>query len=347
MHISGIAAAFPKRQVTNDEVVELIRANSEKTFDGDLEKTLKTIGVMLKKTGTKTRHWLGKTDTAFEYTEKAVMAALDKAQLHVDDIDLLIYASVDKRVIEPGMGFLTAKALGMTTTQCFDVTEGCGGWVRATQLAQLYLDAGIHKHILIVTGEYGIHDSALSNNLCIEKYDDLQWALAAYTVGEGSTATVLTADPEKPWEHVNRSLPQLADLCIVPCYDDDPQVMRMKDVNIAGKGQYRFVSYAQQMHEQSFALVCDMLVNNGIDPEDMDLFIPHTQSVNPWKQLQKSLDKAIPFSFLLPEYGNLANNSMPAAIALAAEAGRIQRGDKICGLMTAAGMSFTIFNLIY
>ncbi|MBL1415806.1 MAG: hypothetical protein COB27_002850 [Moritella sp.] len=347
MHISGISAAFPKRQVSNSNIVDLIRANSEQSFEGDLEKTLKTIAVMLKKTGTKTRYWLGKDDNAFEYTEKAIMSALDKAQLNIDDIDLLMFASVDKRVIEPGMSFLTAKALGMKTTQCFDITEGCGGWVRATQLAQLYLNAGIHTNILIVTAEYGIHDGSMSKNLLIEKHEDLEWALAAYTVGEGSTATVLTADPDKQWEHVNHSLPQLADLCLVPCYENDPQVMRMKDVNLAGKGLYRFVSYSQKMHEQSFELVRNMLANNSVNPEDMDMFIPHTQSINPWKQIQKSLDKEIPFSFLLPEYGNLVNNSMPAAIALAVDGGRIKRGDKICGLMTAAGMSFTIFNLVY
>ena len=38
------------------------------------------------------------------------------------------------------------------------------------------------------------------------------------------------------------------------------------------------------------------------------------------------------------------NNSMVAGIALAYDEKRLQRGQNVAGLMTAAGMSFTMYN---
>lgn len=347
MEIKGIAAAFPERIVTNEDVVSLIRKNSQDHFKGDLERTLKTIQTMLKRTGTNERRWLDHNDQAYDYIERASLAAMDRAEVSIEDIDLLIFASVDKRVLEPGMSFLVAKALGMQDTECFDITEGCGGWVRATQLAQLYINAGTYQNVMIVTAEFCLHESMSENNFQLKAHEDLEWALATFTAGEGATATVFGENTDKPWEYRNKSLPQLADLCLISCFDSDPQYSSFNDMSITGKGQFRFVSYAQKMHSLSLDLVTDMIANNSIKPGEMDLFIPHTQSLTPWKQIEKNLQVELPYKFLLPEYGNLINNSMPAGIALSIEDGTLTRGKQVSALMTAAGMSFTLFNFIY
>ena len=81
--------------------------------------------------------------------------------------------------------------------------------------------------------------------------------------------------------------------------------------------------------------------------EDVDLFIPHTQTLTAWKEIEQALDKKINYQFLLPEYGNLVNNSIPSGIALAEQEGRLKRGDTVAAMMTAAGMSYTLYNFVY
>lgn len=348
MKIAGIACAFPSRKVSNKEILQLIRERSEANFEGDLNHALQQVEFFLTYIGINHRRWLSATDNAFEYTEQAVNEALDRAQLNRSDIDLVIHASVDKRVVEPGMSFFMAKALGMDNVQCFDVTEACGSWTRATQIAQQYLDAGLLRNVMIITAEYAQHeDQHVARGMTLQNTAELEWAFAGYTVGEGSTATVLTRDDSTPWHYRNRTFTQLADLCMCPIDDYNPQVMQMGDVSLAGKGNGRFSSYGKKMQDQTLPHVIEMMRDNIVPVEDVDLFIPHTQTLTAWREVEQALDKKINYQFLLPEYGNLVNNSIPSGIALAEQEGRLKRGDKVAAMMTAAGMSFTLYNFVY
>ncbi|MBI2732193.1 MAG: 3-oxoacyl-ACP reductase, partial [Aquabacterium sp.] len=146
MHIAGVAFAYPERTVSNTDMLQIVADQSREGFQGDLNAALQTIEFYLNYIGSVNRHWLAEGEQAFTYTERAINQALAQAGLEKDDIDLLIHASVDKRVIEPAMAFFVAKAMGMHKTQCFDVTEACGSWTRATQIAQAFLASGQFKN---------------------------------------------------------------------------------------------------------------------------------------------------------------------------------------------------------
>ncbi|HET8869888.1 MAG TPA: 3-oxoacyl-[acyl-carrier-protein] synthase III C-terminal domain-containing protein [Aquabacterium sp.] len=348
MHISGVSFAFPQRTVSNEEMLQIVADQSREGFQGDLNVALQTIEHYLNYIGSKNRHWLAEGEQAFTYTERAINEALDQAGLEKDDIDLLIHASVDKRVIEPAMAFFVAKAMGMHKTQCFDVTEACGSWTRATQIAQAFLASGEFKNVLIVTAEYASHEGQpLAQNHKLTSLADLEWAFASYTVGEGSTATVLTADDQKPWQFDNRTFTQYADLCMSPIIDDDLETMRLKDLSMAGKGRLRFMSYGKKMQDNTIKDLEEMMRENPIPVDEVDLFIPHTNTLTAWRDLEKRLGKKVPYLFMLPEYGNLVTNSVPAALATAQKEGRLERGHKVTALMTAAGMSYTRYNFVY
>lgn len=54
MKIAGVAAAFPERRVTNDHVLDLIKENSS-SFEGNLDRTLRKVGLTLNYIGIKER----------------------------------------------------------------------------------------------------------------------------------------------------------------------------------------------------------------------------------------------------------------------------------------------------
>lgn len=345
MKIAGVAAAFPDRKVSNEQVIDLIKQKTSR-FEGDLKQALRKVALTLKYIGVKERRWMSEKDYSFDYIEQAVNTALDRAGLNKQSVDLLIFASVDKRLLEPGQSFFVAKAMGMKC-ECFDLTEGCGGWVRATHICQSYLKTGVYKNVLLVTAEFAAHENqALSFNYELRREEDLEWAFAAFSVGEGATATVLTGEGDS-WIYDNRTMPEWCTHCVAPVWGDDDHVMKYGESSMAGKGMYRFFSASRLMHELSIGIVQDMIEENPVPVEDLRIFIPHTQSLSGWKEIQRNLNKDIPYTYLLPEYGNLVNNSMPAGIALAYESENLNRGDKVAGLMTAAGMSFTSYNLTF
>jgi acyl-CoA:acyl-CoA alkyltransferase len=350
MHIAGISFAAPSQVVNNQDIQELIRKHSEGLYEGKLDRLLQTVGLFLNHIGAKERRWLAEGETSFDVTQRAVDQALSMAQLQRADIDLLIFASVDRRVLEPATANLMAKALGMPHVQCFDVVEACSSWIRATQIAQAFLELGMHQRIMVITAEYPHHGLPTD----IEKFkisdaNELEWAFPYFTVGEGSTATVLTHSTDQKWRYNNRTRSDLSDLCMFPLYEEHPQTSHLGSVSMVGQTPNRFMSFGREIQVQSLGVIVDMMRTNPIAPDKVDLFIPHTQNVSWWHTIEKKLglDAPVPYFFLMPEYGNLVSNSIPAGISLAREQGRLKRGDQVAGLMTAAGMSFTLMNLTY
>lgn len=58
MKIEAVAAEFPSKRVTNDEVLDLIRQHSRDQFQGDVDSTLRRIGKFLRVSGASERRWL-------------------------------------------------------------------------------------------------------------------------------------------------------------------------------------------------------------------------------------------------------------------------------------------------
>ena len=139
--------------LNNNQVIELIDSASRDEFEGDFDKTLRLIKGLLRKTGIRERRMLQADEKPFDYIHRCVHKALDSSGLKIDDVDMLIHASVDRRVAEPGMSFFIANALGMHSAQCFDVLEACSSWTRAVGIAQGYLMSNTVKNVLIVTAE--------------------------------------------------------------------------------------------------------------------------------------------------------------------------------------------------
>src|SRR6185503_7850353 len=76
----------------------------------------------------------------------AMEDALSRAGMAPDDIDLLIYCGVGRGFLEPANSYFFARARGMKTTNCFDVTDACMSWVRAMQIAHLLLREGAFRN---------------------------------------------------------------------------------------------------------------------------------------------------------------------------------------------------------
>ena len=79
---------------------------------------------------------------------------------------------------------------------------------------------------------------------------------------------------------------------------------------------------------------------SGLDPSDIDLFIPHQANVRIVEAVAKGLDLPMSKMYVnLDRYGNTSAASVPIALAEAVNEGRVQIGDNI--VMVAFGAGFT------
>jgi hypothetical protein len=78
----------------------------------------------------------------------------------------------------------------------------------------------------------------------------------------------------------------------------------------------------------------------GLDPSDIDLFIPHQANIRIIEAVAKGLDLPMDRMFVnLDKYGNTSAASVPIALAEAVNEGRVKVGDRV--VIVAFGAGFT------
>jgi 3-oxoacyl-[acyl-carrier-protein] synthase III len=357
MRIAGIAASFPSRVVTNDDIVAMITRHSEGGFDGDLPQAVRRIRHLLRYSGIETRRWLAAGEQPIQFLSDCVSQALREAGWKPKDIDVLVYVGVGGGFKEPGNAYMVAHALGLHSVQCFDLRDACMSWSRALQvLYHLFRSDPSYRRALLVNAEFNCHESdpRVAPHFALRDSAEIEWHLPAYTIGEAATATLLEADPTREWEFHFSSRPDLADLCTItePGFEgfctigleaDAGAVTRSK---IGRNGSIAFTSFGADLFATFSEEGPAVFRRLRCRFEDIRMVFPHAAS----KKLYEDVGRAVgspPTYYVYPQYGNIVSASVPAGIALASQAGRIKPGDRLIGWVGSAGMSFAAYSFIY
>src|SRR3712207_2223597 len=105
-------------------------------------------------------------------------------------------------------------------------------------------------------------------------------------------------------------------------------------IRMEGKETYRFATRTLA----STAL--ESIRKSGLEPGDIDLFIPHQANIRIIQAVAKGLDLPMDKMYVnLDRYGNTSAASVPIALAEAVNEGRVGVGDRLC--MVAFGAGFT------
>jgi acyl-CoA:acyl-CoA alkyltransferase len=343
--IKACKVVFPDRLVGNAEVLDIVRGVNVSLEPPQLDRVLTKVAKFFEYSGIQSRRWLSALDSSLPLIVRAVESALRHADVPKDEVGMIIFAGIDRKLIEPGFSFYLGKKLGLANVQCFDVLEACNGWVRAVDIASNYFRGGYKRKILIVTAEFLCHEGELVHkSFQIDQPEDLAWSMASMTLGESATATLLEADPDGVWEGEIVAVPEYSDLCYSFLDAESLNLYRFENgpADVSGK----FVSYAQNMNQVGFPIMCELMAKHKDRLLQAQLCLPHSHSVRCWEKIARTLEVRLPFYFLFPQYGNLATSSLPAALALAHEERAIKRGDRFSITTAAAGMSFAVFNSV-
>jgi 3-hydroxy-3-methylglutaryl CoA synthase len=101
-----------------------------------------------------------------------------------------------------------------------------------------------------------------------------------------------------------------------------------------GRETYRFATKTMA------TTALESVRKSGLQPSDIDLFIPHQANIRIVEAVAKGLDLPMSKMYVnLDRYGNTSAASVPIALAEAVNEGRVQIGDDI--VMVAFGAGFT------
>jgi len=345
MRILNISYALPSLEISNENLIEeLVEKNRENLSSQELENIETQMRKLFKMSGTVTRYHRGIGERALDFGVKAGKAALKKAGVNPEDVDLLIYAGVARGWIEPATANLFQSELGLKSATCFDVMDACASWIRSLAIAKSFLAQKAYKLVMILNCEFTFREYA---NFDFTSSDDLENAFSVFTIGEAATATLVTSNGSEDDSFFSfKTWGGKHGLCKIPLPNADDF-----SPNNSSDGLKPMSFFTMPGELLSFTvrkLVNHFKETQAIASKVHDIFIGHAVSVASTSRVVKllGLDPSRVFE-THARFGNTVAASLPLALAVAEAEGRLVRGMRVLLLMGSAGVSTAVGSFTY
>ncbi|HET7028621.1 MAG TPA: beta-ketoacyl-ACP synthase III [Candidatus Limnocylindrales bacterium] len=314
-HVTGWGRYAPAQVLTNADLERMVDTSDE---------------WITSRTGIRERRVAAANETTASMGAVAGLRAIRVAGLDPDDIDLILLATLTPDYWMPSTAALVKEAIGNTRAAAMDVAAACSGFVYAYASAQAYITSGMAKHVLVIGAEL------------LTRFLDYTDRSTCILFGDGAGAVVLSASDE-PGGGLGFELttePQGAYMIWLPAggAKSPPSTETIARgehfIRMEGRETYRFAT--RTLASTALAAVAKA----GLEPGDIDLFIPHQANIRIIEAVAKGLGLPMERFFVdLDRYGNTSAASVPIALAEAVDSGRIAIGDRV--VLVAFGAGFT------
>lgn len=310
--VRGVGGYLPERRLGNAELSQMVE-----TSDAWIQE----------RTGIKERRIAAPGERTSDLALHAARAALQAAKLEPGAVDLIVLATATPDLTFPATATRVQAALGMENGAAFDIQAVCSGFIYALAMADNMLARGQARTALVIGAE------------TFSRILDWSDRGTCVLFGDGAGALVLEAQECPPGEADRgvlstylRSDGRLHDLLYV---DGGPsQTQTVGHLRMQGNAVFR-----QAVNHISDA-IRQAALRASVAVEEIDWFVPHQAN-------QRILDAVasrlgIPLERMVSTvavHGNTSAASIPLALAIAVEDGRIRPGHLV--LMEALGGGMT------
>jgi 3-oxoacyl-[acyl-carrier-protein] synthase-3 len=310
--VAGVGRALPERVMMN------------KDFEGVVDTSDEWI---IQRTGIRQRHIAAEGETTASLGEMAARNALDAAGMTPDDIDMIILATSTPDNTFPATAVNIQNRLGMHHGAAFDVQAVCTGFIYAITTADLYICGGMARRILVIGAEtFSRILDWTDRTTCVLFGDGAGAVVLEARDGNGLTSDtgILAAKLRSDGAHREKLF-----------VDGGPSTTgTVGHLRMQGREVFKHaVGMITDVIEDSFSVA-------GITADEIDWFVPHQANRRiidaSAKKLGISEDKVV---ITVDRHGNTSAASVPLALSVAVEDGRIKKGDLI--LLEAMGGGFT------
>jgi len=315
VRIIGTGSYLPEKVLTNKDLEKIVDTSDE---------------WIVSRTGIKERRICSDKEAASDLGIKAGQRALEDANVKVQDVDLLIVATITPDMFFPSTACIIQTELGIKNAAVFDLNAACAGFIYSLSTAQQFLQTGTYKTALVIATE------------TLSKITDWKDRNTCVLLGDGAGAAVLKKEK--------------GDSGILSCYlDADGRYGDLLNMPAGGSRIPATVAtvknrlhYLKMKGNETFRIAIPEMTksakrgleNCGLKMEDVSLVIPHQANIRIIRALARRL--SIPIEKVFVNIDRCANTSAATvAIALdeANRQGRIKKGDII--ELVAFGAGFT------
>lgn len=320
VRIAGTGKYLPEREVTDEELDRRLGVPA---------------GWVSKATGVGVRHYASGEETSSFMGARAAEAALADAGLQFGDIDCLVCTSGTKEQPLPSTAVFIQQAMGQQDSgiPAFDMDATCLSFLNGLDVISYMVDAGRYQRVLLVATE--IASAGLN-------WSDKE---SAALFGDGAAAVIIERSPEgSSSQIVHASLRTYSRGARFSEIAGGGTRLHASNYKADQPEPYLFHMDGQAIFRMASRLlpgfIGDMLQATGIQMEDFQLVIPHQGSAMAMRLIRKKLDIAEDrFMDITRNHGNTIAASIPMGLHEAIKQQRIQRGDRVLMIGTAAGLS--------
>ncbi|PWY56895.1 beta-ketoacyl-ACP synthase III [Legionella qingyii] len=315
--ITGMGSYLPRNKVLSTEL--------------DL-KLNRPQGTVQKKSGLISRHFASADETTSYMGAQAGLIAIQKANIQLTDIDVIISAcGVGEQAI-PCTAALIQKQLGLeqSGTACFDVNSTCLSFINALDIASYLIEGERFKRALIVSSD--IASAGLN-------WQDME---TCTIFGDGAAACVL--EKSNGTNRILASHHETHSIGSTFCQIEAGGTRLPAKNPLLRIEQSLFYMEGKKVFKLASKLL-DNLMDNLFSKAklnlcDIDWFVPHQASLLAMHHVQKRLN--IPtenFVSIYPYYGNQIAASIPTALYTLINSKQLQRGQLVLLMGTGAGLA--------
>jgi len=314
--ITGLGMSFPEKRLTN----------------ADLEKMVETEDAwIVERTGIRERRLVEKGVPASRHGALAAQAALAHAGVAPEDVDLILVPTVTPDMMFPSTACVIQDLIGAKRAWGYDISAACSGFIFALQAARAQVQAGAVGTALVVGTEV------------MSSIVDWQDRNTCILFGDGAGAAVVQAvDPAlggivDSLQFIDgtggKHLHMKAGGSLNPASE---QTVRdgMHYIYQEGREVYKFA--VRGMAD----VALQVLERNRLTPADVQLLVPHQANIRIIEAAQKRLglpDEKV--AVTIDRFGNTTSASIPSALKVACDEGRVKKGDYV--VLVSFGAGFT------
>ncbi len=314
--ITGVGMDFPERRLTN----------------ADLEKMVETDDDwILERTGIRERRLVEPGVPASHHGAAAARKAMAHAQVQPADVDLIVVPTVTPDMMFPATACVIQDLLGCKRAWGFDVSAACSGFIFALQAARAQVETGACRCALVIGTE--VMSSIIDytdRNVCV-------------LFGDGAGAVVVqpvSADRGGIVDYRGyvdgaggRFLNMLAGGSLHPASHETVD-KKMHYVHQEGREVFKFAVKGMA------AITTEVLERNGLGAGDVSLFVPHQANIRIIESVRERLGlRPDQVAVTIDRFGNTTSASIPSALRVALDEGRLKRGDAV--VLCSFGAGFT------
>jgi 3-oxoacyl-[acyl-carrier-protein] synthase III len=310
--VIGCGAYLPERILTNAEIAKSVDTSDE---------------WIVSRTGIRRRHIAVDGETTTDLALKSAQNAMKDAQIAVEELDLIVVATTTPDETFPSVATAVQSRIGMTRGAAFDVQAVCSGFIYGLAVADNFIKAQQASTVLLIGAETMSRLMDWTDRTTCVLFGDGAGALVLRAAVGGGDASDRGVFNTKLY-----SDGRLHDLLYV---DGGPSTT-------GTTGHLRMLG--KEVFKHAVINIADSIEasvrDSGLSISDVDWFVPHQANQRILDATARRLKvPAERFISTIEDHGNTSAASVPLALQVAVDDGRIKRGDLV--LLEAMGGGLT------